>query len=58
DAAVNGLQRDAQGRPVAFEQDGWNARLSRYDALGPGLLVLQRAEPGRRIVVRLAISQP
>ncbi|MBV7483665.1 lipoprotein insertase outer membrane protein LolB [Bordetella sp. BOR01] len=58
DAPVDKLQRDAQGRPVAFEQDGWQARLSRYDDQGPGLLVLQRTEPGRRIVVRLAVSQP
>lgn len=58
DAQASGVQRDDQGRPVAFEQDGWQARLSRYDAQGPGLLVLQRTEPGRRIMVRLAISQP
>ena len=58
DAQAAGVQRDAQGRPTAFEQDGWQARLSRYDAQGPGLLVLQRTEPGRRIMVRLAISQP
>jgi len=58
DASVGQLQRDAQGRPVAFEQDGWQARLSRYDDQGPGLLVLQRSEPGRRIVLRLAVSQP
>ncbi|MBO1113898.1 lipoprotein insertase outer membrane protein LolB [Bordetella petrii] len=58
DAPAGKLQRDGQGRPVSFEQDGWQARLSRYDDLGPGLLVLQRTEPGRRIVVRLAVSQP
>lgn len=57
-AAPDGLQRDAQGRPTAFEQDGWSARLSRYDAQGPQLLVLQRQEPGRRILVRLVITQP
>src|SRR5690606_8594181 len=27
-AAVSRLERDAQGRPVSFEQDGWQARLS------------------------------
>lgn len=58
DTPVAGMQRDEQGRPAAFQQDGWHARLSRYDNLGPGLLVLQRSEPGRRIMVRLAISQP
>ncbi len=58
DAPAGKLQNDAQGRPLSFEQDGWQARLSRYDDQGPGLLVLQRTEPGRRIVVRLAVSQP
>jgi len=58
DAAATNMQRDEVGHPVSFEQDNWQARLSRYDTQGPGLLVLQRAEPGRRIVVRLAIDQP
>lgn len=58
DVPAASIQRDDQGRPVAFQQDGWHARLSRYDAQGPGLLVLQRTEPGRRIMVRLAINQP
>ncbi|MVW77959.1 lipoprotein insertase outer membrane protein LolB [Bordetella sp. 02P26C-1] len=51
------ITRDEAGRPASFEQDDWQARLSRYDAQGPGLLVLQRAEPGRRITVRLAVDQ-
>lgn len=58
DASATGVQRDELDRPTVFQQDDWQARLSRYDAQGPGLLVLQRAEPGRRIVVRLAIDQP
>ncbi|MCY1540627.1 Outer-membrane lipoprotein LolB [compost metagenome] len=49
---------DDLGRPVAFEQGGWRARLSRYDALGPQLLVLERQEPGRRILLRLVVNQP
>ena len=57
DAQPSGLARDALGRPVLFEQDGWQARLSRYDALGPRLLVLERLEAGRRIVMRLAINR-
>lgn len=52
------LQRDDQGRPASFAQGGWQARLSRYDALGPQLLTLERREPGRRIVVRLVVNQP
>lgn len=57
DSAATQIKRDEQGRPVEFQQADWRARLSRYDAQGPGLLVLQRAEPGRRITVRLAVDQ-
>ena len=57
DPQATGVARDDQGRPIAFEQGGWQARLSRYDALGPQLLVLERQEPGRRIVVRLVVNQ-
>src|SRR5690606_34910553 len=32
------VQKDDQGRLTAFVQDGWQAQLSRYDALGPRLL--------------------
>ncbi|SSW72737.1 Outer-membrane lipoprotein LolB [Achromobacter veterisilvae] len=52
------VSRDELGRPAAFEQGGWRARLSRYDALGPQLLVLERQEPGRRILLRLVVNQP
>lgn len=54
--AASDVARDAQGRVQAFEQGGWQAKLSRYDALGPQLLVLERREPGRRIVLRLVID--
>jgi outer membrane lipoprotein LolB len=56
-AAVTDLKRDELDRPTAFVQDDWQVRLSRYDSKGPGLLILQRAEPGRRIMVRLAVDQ-
>jgi len=52
------VSTDDLGRPVAFEQGGWRARLSRYDTLGPRMLVLERLEPGRRIMVRLVVNQP
>ncbi|WP_431194686.1 lipoprotein insertase outer membrane protein LolB [Achromobacter xylosoxidans] len=52
------VSNDDLGRPVAFEQGGWRARLSRYDTLGPQMLVLERQEPGRRIMVRLVVNQP
>lgn len=58
EGAVTDLQRDELGRPVSFRQADWQARLSRYDTQGPGLLVLQRVEPGRRISVRLAVNEP
>jgi len=52
------LKHDAQGRPESFGQDGWQARLSRYDAQGPQLLVLRREEPRRSISVRLVVDAP
>lgn len=58
EGSATNLQRDDVGHPIAFQQYDWQTRLSRYDAQGPGLLVLQRAEPGRRIIVRLAVDQP
>jgi len=50
------VQRDAEGRPTQFEQGGWRATLSRYDALGPQMLVLERKEPGRVIRLRLVVN--
>ena len=50
------LERDAQGRIVSFEQEGWSARLSNFDALGPRLVSLLRAEAGRKMSVRLVID--
>ncbi|WP_332610926.1 lipoprotein insertase outer membrane protein LolB [Achromobacter sp. ESBL13] len=58
DPEASEIARDDQGRPTAFEQGGWRANLSRYDNLGPRMLVLQRQEPGRRIMVRLVVNQP
>ncbi|MBR8653241.1 outer membrane lipoprotein LolB [Achromobacter sp. Marseille-Q0513] len=52
------LSRDELGRPAGFEQGGWRVRLSRYDTKGPMLLVMERQEPGRRILVRLVVNQP
>ncbi|MCF8173412.1 MAG: outer membrane lipoprotein LolB [Candidatus Methylopumilus sp.] len=50
------LERDAQGRIVSFEQDGWSARLSNFDALGPRLVSLLRSETGRKMSVRLVVD--
>lgn len=58
DPPVSDLTKDELGHPASFEQGGWRAHLSRYDTQGPLLLVLDRNEPGRRIVVRLVVNQP
>ena len=50
------LEQDAQGRIVSFEQAGWTARLSNFDAVGPRLISLVRVEAGRNISVRLVID--
>ena len=50
------LEQDAQGRIVSFEQAGWTARLSNFDAVGPRLISLLRVEAGRNISVRLVID--
>lgn len=54
--AARDVRRDEAGRPLAFTQGGWRAALSRYDPAGPRLLVLERHEAGRRIVVRLVVD--
>lgn len=54
--APGDVERDAEGRLQSFAQDGWRVQLSRYDALGPGLLRLERRDGTRRISVRLAVD--
>jgi len=53
---VQDLIRDGEGRPEQFVQDGWQVRLSRYDAQGPRLLRLQRTQAGETIAVRLVMD--
>jgi outer membrane lipoprotein LolB len=53
---VSGLERDAEGRPVVFTQDGWRVQLSRYDATGPGLLQMNRNDANRTLSVRLVVD--
>jgi len=48
--------RDAEHRPESFRQNGWQVRLSRYDALGPRLLRMTREQAGDAIDVRLVID--
>jgi len=56
DERVNDVQRDGEGRPERFVQDGWQVRLSRYDALGPRLLRIERRQADELIDVRLVID--
>lgn len=56
DGRASDLQRDESGRPERFVQDGWLARLSRYDEEGPRLLQLERRQSGERINVRLVVD--
>lgn len=56
--AAESVQTDEQGRPTSFVQGGWRAALSRYDEQGPQMLVLERQEAARRIVLRLVVTNP
>lgn len=56
--AAESVQTDDQGRPTSFVQGGWRATLSRYDDQGPQMLVLERQEAARRIVLRLVVTNP
>lgn len=56
--AMQQIKRDDQGRIVAFEQNGWAVALTRFDAQGPRLLVLSRAEANQQIVIRLIVDTP
>lgn len=50
------VSRDEQGRVASFEQSGWRVELSRFDALGPRLLILSRQDDAKKIVIRLVID--
>ncbi len=50
------LQAHADGKPASFTQDGWRVQLSRYDALGPNLLQLNRNDASRTISMRLVVD--
>jgi len=50
------VQRNDQGQPERFVQDGWQVRLSHYDEQGPRLLRFERREADDFIAVRLVID--
>ncbi len=56
DAAMKRVARDAEGRVTGFEQAGWRVELSRFDALGPRLLILSRQDDNKKIVIRLVVD--
>ena len=56
DAAMKRVARDAEGRVTGFEQAGWRVELSRFDALGPRLLILSRQDDTKKIVIRLVVD--
>lgn len=56
-APVHEVQHDAAtDQLTGFIQQGWRVKLSRYDALGPTVLQMNRSDAQRDISVRLAIS--
>lgn len=56
-APVHDVQYDnATDQLTGFVQEGWRVRLSRYDALGPTVLQMNRQDAQRDISVRLVIS--
>ena len=50
------VSRDDQRRVTGFEQTGWRIELSRFDGLGPRLLILSRQDDSKKIVIRLVID--
>lgn len=55
-ADVSALEKNSEGQPVSFSQNGWRVQLSRYDAQGPTLLQLNRNDANRTISVRLVVN--
>ena len=54
--AMTRVSRDEQRRVTGFEQAGWRVDLSRFDALGPKLLILSRQDGSKKIVISLVID--
>lgn len=52
------VQHDAQGRLIALQQDGWEIRLSDYDAQGPGRVRLLRQDTQGQWRLQLIVDRP
>ena len=57
-AGMTMVFKDPEGRIQTFEQSGWRVQLSRFDELGPQLLVLTHREGSKNIVIRLVVDKP
>lgn len=57
-AAMSQISRDSEGRVQSFEHHGWRVQRSRFDALGPLLLVMNRQDQSKTISIRLVIDNP
>ncbi|RTZ40666.1 outer membrane lipoprotein LolB [Candidimonas sp. SYP-B2681] len=55
-SSVAELIYNGTGQVASFNQNGWRVQLSRYDALGPTLLQLNRNDANRTISVRLVVD--
>ncbi|MAK55152.1 MAG: lipoprotein localization factor LolB [Pusillimonas sp.] len=56
DADARDITRTKDGKPAAFVSKGWSVRLSRYDSLGPRILLLERNEGAQGVRVRLVVD--
>lgn len=51
------IDRDAQGRIMSFDQDGWQVSLSDYDARGPMRVRLSRHDAQGEVRVQLIVNE-
>ena len=56
-AGMSMVVKDPEGRIQIFEQSGWRVQLSRFDELGPQLLVLTHTEGTKNIAIRLVVDR-
>ncbi len=52
------VTRDDQGRIAGFVQSGWTVALSRFDSVGPRMLLLTRRDGMKSVQIRLIVDTP
>lgn len=52
------VTRDDQGRIAGFVQSGWTVELSRFDSVGPRMLLLTRRDGMKNVQIRLIVDTP